>query len=298
VNETPIVLEGIFSRARWSRLIIASTSFLFLLILSPVGSQTPSPRIDPRIFTTVPTRPPRRDTTISPTVPTPTPTISPVALSVSPLSVEVNEPVSLEVMLNPPPGLEVDYRFVFGDGKSESTKQRKTTHAYPSPGTYPVYADVQLRGRIFADRPFTTKTIGQTVDVKPKANQQPPITPPPLPPPTGPIAVTTVAPSVPPTPPVTPTITPPPPSIPWIYVVLGGLVVVTLGYLLRRKPKPKPMPARPTFHPQWDPGTPQTKQPENVSINYELHFDPNLSKGQHRLETDGASLIISRKEKQ
>jgi hypothetical protein len=35
-----------------------------------------------------------------------------------------------------------------------------------------------------------------------------------------------------------------------------------------------------------------------VTVNYELHFDPNLSKGRQRLETRGASLIISRKKKQ
>jgi hypothetical protein len=73
---------------------------------------------------------------------------------------------------------------------------------------------------------------------------------------------------------------------PWLYMV-GGLVIVTLCYLF----------ARPTFHPRWDRGVPQ-KQQENVTINYELHFDPNISKGRQRLETGEASLIISRKKKQ
>jgi hypothetical protein len=53
----------------------------------------------------------------------------------------------------------------------------------------------------------------------------------------------------------------------------------------------------PTFHLRWDRGAPQ-KQQENVTINYELHFDPNLSKGRQRLEIGGTSLIISRKKKQ
>jgi len=61
--------------------------------------------------------------------------------------------------------------------------------------------------------------------------------------------------------------------------------------------QPPPIPALPTFHPHWDRGAPQ-KQQENVTINYELHFDPNLSKGRQRLEIGGTSLIISRKKKQ
>jgi hypothetical protein len=61
--------------------------------------------------------------------------------------------------------------------------------------------------------------------------------------------------------------------------------------------QPPPIPALPTFHPHWDRGAPQ-KQQENVAINYELHFDPNLSKGRQRLEIGGTSLIISRKKKQ
>jgi hypothetical protein len=60
---------------------------------------------------------------------------------------------------------------------------------------------------------------------------------------------------------------------------------------------PPPIPALPTFHPHWDPGAPQ-KQQENLTVNYELHFEPNVSKGRQRLETRAASLIVSRKKKQ
>ena len=89
---------------------------------------------------------------------------------------------------------------------------------------------------------------------------------------------------------------------PWIYVILVVLGVVALRYLLRRKPppvpaQPPPIPALPTFHLHWDRDSPQ-KQQENVTVNYELHFDPNLSKGRQRLEIGGTSLIISKKKKQ
>jgi hypothetical protein len=106
---------------------------------------------------------------------------------------------------------------------------------------------------------------------------------------------------------------------PWIYVILVVLGVVALRHLLRRKPTPKPppvpaqpppipaqpppipaqpppIPALPTFHLHWDRDSPQ-KQQENVKVNYELHFDPNLSKGRQRLEIGGTSLIISKKKK-
>jgi hypothetical protein len=75
---------------------------------------------------------------------------------------------------------------------------------------------------------------------------------------------------------------------PWIYVILGGVVILAVRYLLRRKPKPTPppipaqpppIPALPTFHPHWNRNEPQGPQ-KNVTISYELHFDPNLSNGE------------------
>jgi PKD repeat protein len=105
----------------------------------------------------------------------------------------------------------------------------------------------------------------------------------------------------------------------WVYIlaglavvyILAGLAVVVLRRLLRPKPTPPPIPAQPppipvlpppipalpTFHPHWDPGAPQ-KQQENLTVNYELHFEPNVSKGRQRLETRAASLIVSKKKKQ
>jgi len=80
---------------------------------------------------------------------------------------------------------------------------------------------------------------------------------------------------------------------PWLYIIMAGLAAVALllyGIL-------KLLFLWPTFHPYWDWSSPQ-KQPESVTVNYELHFEPNLSKGRQRLETRGASLIISKKRKQ
>lgn len=256
------MLERIFSRARWSRPIIASTSFLFFLILLPVSAQRPSPRIDPRIFTTVPT---------------PTPTISPVnptvSLKADKETVQIGESVKFTATLNPP-RREVIYGFeTDGRGIGGGMDQTEAVAQFSTPGPHVVSVRAFIRG--------TTLTARTKIQVN-----EPVAT-----------AVTTVAPSIAQPPTATSTIPPPPPSVPWIYVIPAALLVVIIGYLLHRKPKPKPMAARPTFHPHWDQGEPQ-KQQENVTINYELHFDPNISKGRQRLETDGASLIISRKKKQ
>jgi hypothetical protein len=91
---------------------------------------------------------------------------------------------------------------------------------------------------------------------------------------------------------------PSPHSVPWKYVIPIGLLVVIVGFLLHRpKPDLKPTPiaaAGPTFHPHPDWDAPQKSQ-ENMSRNYELHFDPNLSYGQERLDAQGASLIVKKR---
>jgi hypothetical protein len=75
----------------------------------------------------------------------------------------------------------------------------------------------------------------------------------------------------------------------------GGLVVaVGLTYLL----KGLLVSPSPTFHLHWDRGAPQTGRQENVPINYELHFDPNFFKGEHKLDSLGSELVISVKEEQ
>jgi hypothetical protein len=69
----------------------------------------------------------------------------------------------------------------------------------------------------------------------------------------------------------------------WLYIIIG-LAVIALAYLI----------LRPKFyaHSDWD--APQ-KPPENVAINYGLYFHSNVSAGQHRLQTDGACLILRRR---
>jgi PKD repeat protein len=105
---------------------------------------------------------------------------------------------------------------------------------------------------------------------------------------------------------------PPPP--PWIYIV-GALAAAVLLFATRKwwlrvpvpppvpppasVPPPVPQPASvpppvlPTFHPHWASGTQQTKWQENTAINYELHFESNVSKGRFRLETSEPMLVTS-----
>lgn len=163
----------------------------------------------------------------------------------------------------------------------------------------------QVKRRILATPTSTPRRDDDTLSlgvrtpppIPGRFNRQSP-TIPPLPPtphsPSGITAVTTVAPSrASPTPGVSSrhkVST----SIPWNYVIPIGLVVLAIGCLLRWKMKLRATP--PTFHAHWDRGGPQ-KQHENVTINYELHFDPNFAKGRQRLETDEARLITSRKKK-
>jgi len=80
----------------------------------------------------------------------------------------------------------------------------------------------------------------------------------------------------------------------WLYILVG-LAAVSLAYLVYQRAKSKiPIAAPPTFylHSDWD--APQ-KPPKNVAINYGLYFHSNVSAGQDRLETDGASSILRKK---
>ena len=90
----------------------------------------------------------------------------------------------------------------------------------------------------------------------------------------------------------------PPPLRPlkilWLYIAVG-LAIAGLAYFLYAKWKPKVVIAGSlAFYPRADWSAPQ-KPPENVSINYGLYFHPNVSAGQDRLETDGASSILRKK---
>jgi hypothetical protein len=80
----------------------------------------------------------------------------------------------------------------------------------------------------------------------------------------------------------------------WLYISVG-LAVVALACLIYAKWKPKVPIAGPIAfyaHSDWD--APQTS-PKNVAIKYGLYFHPNVSAGQDRLQTDGASSILRKK---
>ena len=80
----------------------------------------------------------------------------------------------------------------------------------------------------------------------------------------------------------------------WLYIAVG-LAVAGLAYFTYAKWKLKVPIAGPVAfyaHSDWD--APQNP-PKNVTINYGLYFHPNVSAGQGRLETDGASSILRKK---
>lgn len=145
-------------------------------------------------------------------------------------------------------------------------------------------------GSITATRPPTGSNV-----TSPTATASVPITPSPTSPyaPSSPIA--TAAPTV---TPFISTTTPPPlrsSKMLWLYIAVGFGVVSGLAYLIYAKWKPEvAIAARPTFHPHADWDAPQ-KPPKNLAINYELAFHPNVSAGQGRVDTHGASLIQQRK---
>jgi hypothetical protein len=224
--------------------------------------------------------------------------------------VEVGKPVLFEVVLwqPPPPGWNLQYRFDFGDGTlTDWTPERRATHTYSSPGngSYPVHVEIATTNR---DGVKSTKAIDKNVDVIrppnpiPSATASGPITPSPTPITPSPTStytpITTAVPTA--IPSITPIPTPPPPSRPskmlWLYIAVG-LAVAGLASFIYTKWKPKAVIAGPlAFYAHSDWGAPQ-KTPENLSIKYGLYFHPNVSAGQDRLETDGASSIL-RKMKQ
>jgi hypothetical protein len=193
-------------RSRHLRRIIASAFFLLLLIQLPVGSQTPTPRINPRAFIAPTVPPPYRGHVISPAVPTASQTI-----------------------------------------QQSATKPPRLLYSASATATAAPTGTLSIKPTLSKKRSVTTGSGTH--------------------------------------------------SIPWKYVIPIGLLVAIAGYLLRklnRDRKRKRMALRPTFHLYWDHATPQ-KPPQNMAINYELHFDPNLSKGSHQLEINGTNLIISRR---
>jgi hypothetical protein len=229
--------------------------------------------------------------------------------------VEIGTPVLFEVVLwqQPPPGWNLQYRFDFGDGtRTDWMSERQATHTYSTSGNgrYPVHVEI---ASTYRDRVMPGKAIDKDVDVIPPSNPTPsatayaavtpsptPITPSPTPSTPAPTstytpiatAVPTAIPSITPIPP------PPPPlrpsKMPWFYIAVG-LVIAGLASFIYKKWKPKAVIAGPlAFYPHSDWDAPQ-KPPENLSIKYGLYFHPNVSAGQDRLETDGASSILRKK---
>jgi len=197
----------------------------------------------------------------------------------------------------PPPGWNLQYRFDFGDDtRTDWMSERQATHTYLSSGngSYPVHVEI---ASTYRDRVMPAKTIDKNVDIISRSNPIPtatasaPITPSPT------STYTPIATAVPTlTPLISPTTPPRPPSskILWLYIVIG-LAVSGLAYLTYAKWKPKVAIAAPLAfyaHSDWDaPRTP----PKDLAINYGLYFHSNLSAGQDRLETDGASSILRKK---
>ena len=208
--------------------------------------------------------------------------------------IEVGQRVQFELVSQLPRRPTIQYRFNFGDGViSDWTTEPSITYTYTSP-SHPEYTpsvqiriDGRVRGQITGPPvevlPQPTATLPSAarsvpMPPAPPSSLQPPRPPPPRPP------------RPPPPPP------PPPPSPnPLPYVVGIGFVVLVVGYLLRKpKPRPMPPPIVVTFHPHSDWDAPRKSQ-NNVHINYELLFHPNISNGRDRLETNGPSLILRNK---
>lgn len=299
---------------RLGRVIILAP-LLPLLILPSAPAQTPSRR--PDIQNLFPSR--IRIPTNSSSA---TPVEQQVDLVVSKQKVDVGESVSFEIPRGPK-GENIEYRFYFGDGEDSGwIKEPQTTHQYNSPSspkTYTAHADVRLRA--LRDHEVTVGTVKKEVEVVPlpTPTPAPTLTPTPAPTPAPtptltpeptPAQVTPspepthvhvtpsprptrFRPTATPSPTPTPVVTRPPEgSVPWFYILLvGGLIAAgALAYSLKGKPV---ILQSPTFHLHWDRGAPETKRPENIAINYELHLDPNFVQGKHEVDTRGANLITA-----
>ena len=257
----------------------------------------------------------------TPTV-TPSPTNEPAftaMLEVSPTPpVDVNTEVTFFVV--PKPRGAVEYRFNFGDGKtSDWITQSQKTHQYFETKTYLAYAEI--RGREGELAHGTKNTPRREVKVVQPSNPTPSATsaritrsPPSYSPtPTATATATATATRTPTATPTatailtptatatatrTPTATPTATATPtpahsnggsawWIvYIVSAGLAAAALYGIL--------MLIKPTFRLHWNRDEPQMPL-ENVTINYELHFDSNISAGQDRLDVPGANLILAKR---
>ena len=329
MSETPVVTETCGSR----RLIIVG--FVFVLVLASAYSQIPSPSqtaiqwINPRAF--VPTRPTPRDRVgpIFSRPPSNVSTATPASatpfqarLEVSPSTkVEVGHRIWFKVLPQLPSDLGVQYNFDFGDRSANvQTNDPQTPYAYNSSGWYQASVEIRMRG----GRLSLPKIFGPVVQVFSPSSPSPvttvtsaPISPSPpshysaTPTPTAtatatatrtptatPTATAILTPTATATATRTPTATPTATATPtpassnggsawWIvYIVSAGLAAAALYGIL--------MLIKPTFRLHWNRDEPQMPL-ENVTINYELHFDSNISAGQDRLDVPGANLILAKR---
>ena len=263
--------------------------------------QTPVRRVPPGMLNDYPAPPSPPNIVVSPTVRPPMDVTASLAngviLNATPARVEVGQKVRFELRFRrpPPPDLNIQYGFNFADSSPiEWTAVPRTTHPYSSLGTYEPSVEIRVGAKVL-DLP---KILGPTVQVVTPSSPTPtstatsaPITPSPT---STYTPIATAAPTA--TSFISPT-TPPPvrsSKMLWLYIAVG-LGAVSLAYLVYQRAKLKiPIAARPTFYANSDWDAPQ-RPPKNLAINYGLYFHSNLSAGQDRLETDGASSILRKK---
>ena len=317
MSETSVATESSSSRRT-----VTIASVLFLLVLLPAQSQIPSPSETPIPGTTRRNVAPtalsgsRNAARFVPRQPTPTATPSPIneprfipRLDVSPSPpVDVDQQVTFTVVPKLPGAVE--YRFNFGDGEtSDWITEPLKTHQYGATKLYFAYAEIRRpEGRLARG---TINTAPKEVEVRPRSSPTPsatasvtirpsPYSPSPTAIALGGFITATLARTSPnvasptatrsPRKPITFTASPfsnggPPQDKRWpIYYIVGAGVAAAALYGILKLIKP-------TFRPRWNRGEPQ-RPPENLTINYQLHFDSNVASGQHRLELDGPMLIL------
>ena len=182
MSETRVATEGSSSQRT-----VTIASVLFLLVLLPIQSQTPSPSETLNRGTSrrivVPTTPSGRENAprfVVPHHPTPSVTPSPssvpsltdvirtATLKVSPSPpVELGSQVQFEVVFpqSPLAGWNLQYRFDFGDGHTTNwAPERQAPHTYssPAPPIYPVYAEI---GATYRDIVKPIRKINSSVQV-------------------------------------------------------------------------------------------------------------------------------------
>ena len=300
--------------------------------IPPIRFRSPIPYLTPTA--TVPFRQPIPYITPTATAPfrRPTPNATPTAtiavrpptsetparpgnqptLEVSPSPpVEVGQPVLFEIVSRqkPPPGWSLQYRFDFGDGRgTEWSSERTATHTYESFGNGSYLVHVEIASTT-PDRATRTKAVDKNIDVIPISNPSPAATATATPSSTStetpsatvtPAATSTYPPTATPAPTATAFVSPTTPTpMPfsktvWLYLTAGFLGIAALAAFAFAKSKLKtPILTRPTFHTHSDWNTPQNP-PAQLAINYELHFDSNVSAAQNRIDAHGTNFIQKR----